>query len=290
MSAPLGHLLKSTGKRMRPALTLLASGFHPGGDANVETMAAAVELLHVASLVHDDTVDNADIRRGRATLSSLLGQNAAVLLGDYVFAASATFVCDTGNVRVIRRFAETIMELSAGQLREKAGAYNPDQTREEYFQRIYDKTASLFATAGESGAVLSGAPEPDVQALKDYSYNLGMAFQVVDDILDFDGASEEVGKPVGSDLAQGIITLPAIMVMERYPAENPVSSLCRMPGDAESLRRSVELVQTTSAIEDSFAVAHEFCDRALDSLATLHQNTSRDSLEKLVSYVITRRA
>ena len=198
----LEHVFETSGKRVRPAITLLASAFHPHDGKNIETMATAVELLHIATLIHDDTVDSSDFRRGKATISSLWGRNVAVLVGDYLFAASATQVCDTGNIRVVRRFAETIMELSTGELQELAEAYNCNQPMDQYLERICNKTASLFSTAGESGAILSGAPDDVVQALKRYSHNIGMAFQIVDDILDFEGDEEEVGKPVGNDLSR----------------------------------------------------------------------------------------
>ena len=165
----LAHVLAPPGKGVRPALTLLAAGFHPSEGRKAELMASAVELLHIATLIHDDTVDDSDLRRGRATVSRIWGRNAAVLLGDYVFAISATLVSDIGNIRVIRRFAETLLELSSGELREMADAHDWRQTREQYLHRIYRKTASLFTAAGEAGAVLSGAPEQIVQALKEYS-------------------------------------------------------------------------------------------------------------------------
>ena len=284
----LGHVLETTGKRLRPAITLLASKFHPNDGRAPLIMAAAVELLHIATLIHDDTVDNSDIRRGKATVSRIWGRNAAVLVGDYIFATSATFVCDTDNIRVIRRFSETIMELSSGELNEMAGAYNVEQTREQYFQRIYDKTASLFTTAAESGAVLSGASEDDVQALKAYGYNLGMAFQIADDIMDFEGSPEEIGKPVGSDLAQGILTLPTLIAIERNPGDNPISTLCRRHDDAEALRQAMGLVQDPSIMEEAFAVADQFSRKALDSLAAVGPAEARDSLEELVSFLVRR--
>ena len=286
----LEHVMETSGKRIRLALTLLSSKFHACDGRVIEIMAAAVELLHIATLIHDDTVDNSDTRRGKATLSSLWGRNVAVLVGDYVFATSATFVSDTGNISVIRRFSETIMELSTGELHEMAGAYDWRQTREQYFQRIYNKTASLFTTATEAGAVLSGAPGPICQALKDYGYNLGMAFQIVDDILDFHGKSEEVGKPVGTDLAQGIMTMPSLIAMERHPHDNPIPALFERPGDERRLREAVGLVQNSSIIEESLAVAEDFCSRALRSLAPLARDRSRESLEVLVSYVLRRRS
>ncbi|HBJ31619.1 MAG TPA: hypothetical protein DDY93_09695, partial [Dehalococcoidia bacterium] len=130
LSELLGHVYESSGKRVRPAITLLASNFHPHDSAKVEIMASAVELLHVATLIHDDTVDDSDFRRGKATISNLWGRNIAVLVGDYIFASSATFVCDTEHIGVIKRFSETIMELSSGELRELADSFNPNQTME----------------------------------------------------------------------------------------------------------------------------------------------------------------
>ena len=286
----LDHIFETEGKRVRPAITLLASNFYPHGRKNSEIMAAAVELLHIATLIHDDTVDDSDVRRGKSTLSSLWGQNAAVLVGDFIFASSATFVCDTGNIRVIRRFSETIMQLASGELREMADAYNYDQTMDQYLERVHDKTASLFATAGESGALLSDAPEDVVQVLKDYSYNLGMAFQIVDDILDFRGTQDEIGKPVGSDLSHGILTLPAIFAIERYPDDNPIPLLFQNPKDQIYLTRAVDIIQNSPVLDDSYSVAEEFCRKALDRVSTLPQNPSRDSLEELVSYVLTRRS
>ena len=285
----LSHVLDTQGKRVRPAITLLAASFHPHDGQKTELLATAVELLHIASLIHDDTVDESDVRRGKATISSVWGRNAAVLLGDFIFASSAAFVCDTGNIRVIRRCSETIMELSSGELREMAESYNSNQTREQYFERIYEKTASLFTTAGETGAILSGAPEEFVEALKSYSCNLGMAFQIVDDILDFDSTEQEVGKPVGNDLSHGTITLPAIIALERYPEDNPIAALADRPDDEEGLRRAVDMVRNPSIIEESYAVANEFARKGTDTLKILPQSPSRDSLCQLAEFIVTRR-
>ena len=299
LSELLAHVLDNKGKRVRPALTLLASNFHPNDGHDAVIMATAIEILHIATLIHDDTIDESDFRRGKATINSRWGRNKAILLGDYLLATSTTYVIDTGNMRVIRRFLEIAVELSSGELHEMDEAYRSKQSREEYMRCIYRKTASLFSAAAEAGAVLSGAPEHVIQSLKDYGYNLGMAFQIVDDILDFDGTREEVGKPVGNDLAHGIVTLPAIMAMERYPDDNPIETLYRdpwddnsltRPVDQESLKRAVDLVQNSSIIEDSYAVADQFCRKALHRLATLERNPSRDSLDELVSYLMRRRS
>ena len=290
LSQFLEYVLDTTGKRVRPALTLLAARFHPNDGRKAEIMASAVELIHIAALIHDDFLDKSSVRRGRPTVSSLWGRNAAVLLGDYALAAAATLVCQTANLGTVRRFSETSVQLSAGEMGELAGAYNSGHTREQYMYRIYAKTASLFSAAAEAGAVLSGAPERTVGALRDYGYNLGMAFQIIDDILDFDGTREEVGKPVGHDLAQGIMTLPAILAIERWPEDNPIPKLFRRPGSEDRLERAVGMIQDSSVIDESHAIADEFCGAALRSLTTLEHNRSRQSLKELVSYVVARRS
>ena len=285
----LDHTFSTPGKNIRPAITLLASNFYPHDERNTEKMATGVELLHIASLIHDDTVDGAMLRRGKMTISSLWGPKAAVLAGDYIFAASATLVCDTGNIRVIRRFAETIMELSSGELQEMAETYNPEQSMQGYLDRIYNKTASLFTTAAESGAILSGAPESCSQSMRSYGHNLGMAFQVVDDILDFDGTEEEIGKPIGSDLANGVVTLPTLIAMQRRSCCDAVKRVLANPDDGDLMKEVVSLIQNESVLEKSYEFASRYCEKALANLSGLPPCPSRDSLEELVSHVKVRR-
>ena len=290
----LTHVYHAQGKRMRPAVTILASRLHPGPTDTPIIMSVAVELLHIATLIHDDTVDKATERRGRATISSAWGPEVAILVGDYVFASSATHVCDTGDIRVIRRFSETIMELSTGELMERMAANDWRQTRQQYEQRIYNKTASLFATSAESGAVLSGAPEAQVQALKQYGINLGMAFQVVDDILDFEATEAELGKPVGNDLAQGTLTLPAILLLERLPQgglpqKNPIIDLFAGKEPEENRRRALEMVHASTAIPDSYAVAADYCRRAIQSLAAVPDSPYKEALVEIADYALGRR-
>ena len=289
-TALLDHAVVSGGKMVRPVVTLLASRFHPCEPTNPITMATAVELLHVATLVHDDTVDRARMRRGRGTVSSVWGTNVAVLLGDYVFATSATYVCDTNNIRVIRRFSETIMELARGQLAEYFSTHGWEQTIADYESRIYNKTASLFCTSGESGAVLSGAPEDVCQALKDYGQNIGMAFQIMDDILDFEGTEAELGKPVGTDLLQGILTLPALLFAEHYP-DDPV--LRRLRGGSrapEDLSAMVQQVRNSPVMDETLAMMDGYRRRAREALSKVGDNRARQSLEALTDYVTHRRS
>ena len=284
----LDHVLNAGGKRVRPAITLLAADFYPHDSENPIIMGAAVELLHLATLIHDDTVDNSDLRRGRATVSNRWGKHIAVLFGDYVFAASATFVCDTGNVRVIRRFSETIMELASGEMIEYFNCFNPQQALEQYRDRIYRKTASLFCTAAESGALLGGAPEPQVQALRDFGYNIGMAFQIVDDLLDVQGDPRELGKPVGNDLLQGVLTLPSIMLLERYPVDNPIHKLFAERSPDGLVQQALDMIHNSSIIPDCFSVIRDYCAKATDSLNSLPDCPARESLLLLPQYIRER--
>ena len=277
------------GKRVRPAITLLCAQFHPHDPDRPIIMASAVELLHLATLIHDDTVDNSPLRRGRATVNNTWSPHVAVLFGDYVFATSATFVCDTNNIRVIRRFSETIMELASGQLMEYFAAFDSAQARSIYHDRIYRKTASLFCTASESGAVLGEASEPEVQALRDYGYNVGMAFQVRDDILDFEGDPSNLGKPVGSDLLNGVLTLPTIMLMERYPKEDLVQSLFKDRDNDEKLKKVVEVINDSTILPDCEQVVQDYSDKACEALKTLPDGAPKQSLMDLADYITARR-
>ncbi len=285
----LDYVAGTGGKRVRPAITLLASHPYPHDADKLVLMAGAVELLHLATLIHDDTVDDSPTRRGRATVGNVWGHHVAVLFGDYVFATSATFVCDTDNIRIMRRFSETIMDLASGELIEYFGAFDPAQARELYNDRIYRKTASLFCTAGESGAVLGGAPEDEVQAMRRYGYNIGMAYQVGDDLLDFEGDETDLGKPVGSDLLHGVLTLPTIMLQERYPQDNPVSALFQDRDNAEKLQRVVDMIRNAGIIRNCEDVVRDYCDRACAELKALPRGEARRSLHDLAEYVWNRR-
>jgi len=290
LEAQLGHVLATPGKRVRPALTLLASRlWGNGGGENPRRMATGVELLHIATLVHDDTVDHADTRRGHQTASNLWGRNVAVLIGDYVFATSAMYVCDTNNVRLVRRFAETITELARGELSEIYKVWQQGVSIEEYNQRIYDKTASLFCTASESGAVLGGADDRQAAALKSYGYNIGMAYQVYDDLLDYSATSEQLGKPAGHDLEEGILTLPAILAIEIGAAED-LDLLFNAPVDDRSnmVPNAVEAIRNSGALELTRNVANDYIDKAIASLDGIPKSQELKSLFDLAEYVQSR--
>lgn len=285
----LGQVLVG-GKIIRPTLTLLAGRFYEYDLKNLLPMATACELLHIATLVHDDAIDKASVRRSQPTINQVWGVERAVILGDYLFAQAGEFAAATGNIRVVRLFAQTLESISRGELKQGFSAFNLEQSYDQYIERIAGKTASLFAMATESGAVLSQAPEEVIQGLKDYGYNLGIAFQIVDDVLDFISTEAEMGKPVGSDLVQGTITLPSLLILEHYPENNPVKRLFGNQGDGQkNIMEALELVRGSSIIDECYQVASDYSNKACHGLKLLPDNPSRQALFALADYVVKRR-
>jgi octaprenyl-diphosphate synthase len=289
LSEQLGYVVKETGKGIRPALTLLSGKFYNYDPTYLLPMAISVELMHTATLVHDDAIDKAVVRRGQATINRIWGEEIAVLMGDYLFAKAGEFVSDTQTPRVIKLFSHTLGIISSGEINQFLGAFKLEQSSQNYLHRIYSKTASLFSLATQSGAILSQAPEESVAILKEYGDNLGIAFQIVDDILDFTSTEAAMGKPVGSDLTQGTLTLPAMLLMERYPEDNPVKRLFET-GDRKNVALAIEMVRNSSIIEDCYQAASKYCDMACRNLNRLPGNTSRQALLGLAKYVINQRA
>jgi geranylgeranyl pyrophosphate synthase len=283
-------VLSGGGKRLRPALVLLASRF---GDYNLEPLvplAASVELLHAATLVHDDVIDNATTRRGRPTANSLHSNSTTVMLGDYMFAHAAELVARTGNIRVITLFAHTLLVMAKGEIRQDISAYDSRQSVRDYLARIAGKTASLFATACEGGAIISGQSGPQISALQNYGYNLGMAFQIVDDILDFTGDEAELGKPIGSDLLQGTLTLPSLLLVERYPHDNPISQLFGQPHKEHYLQRAVEMIRNSDIPDEAYQLGESFCRDAYHAMDALPDTPARRTLQDLTEHLMERRS
>lgn len=286
----LDYSLTSVGKRIRPILTLLSGKFYDYNLERLLPMATAVEILHTATLVHDDAVDKSSVRRGRATANSLWGEEQAILLGDYLFAEAGSLTASTGNLRTIRLFSETLKIISWGEISQALNAYNVKLKREEYFDRMAKKTAALFVLSTESGAVLSGAPEPSIQLLNEYSYNLGLAFQVVDDILDYVGTEKQLGKPAGADLMQGTVTLPIMLLRERYPDDSAVNNLFKNKDNRDDVQKVIDLVRNTPEItEECYRIANDFCAKASRSLSQLPDKPARRALLDLADYVVRRK-
>lgn len=288
LSELLTYTLQNGGKRIRPALTLLAGKFGQYDTSRLVPMATAIELLHTATLVHDDIVDKSAVRRGKPTVSRAWGENRALLLGDYLFARAGRLAASTGNIRVVELFSDTLMTISAGELKQTGLVFDARKARDEYFDWISSKTASLFAAATESGAILAQTSESTISALREYGINFGIAFQIIDDVLDFVGEEAELGKPVGSDLSEGIATLPTILFMESHPENDILAGIVAKKG-TEPATVALEMVRTSPAIEQCFKIASDFAARACKAIQHLPEIPAKRSLVDLAHYIIRRR-
>jgi octaprenyl-diphosphate synthase len=283
------HALQAKGKRLRPGLVLLAGSFGDYELNRLVPLGASIELLHTASLVHDDVVDGAESRRGRPTANAVFDNALTVLLGDYMFANAAEMVTRTGSLHVTRLFALALMKMTSGELDQDAAAFDVGKDIQNYLSRIGGKTASLFTTATEGGAVLGNCPESWVEALRVYGYSLGMAFQIVDDILDYTGDEALMGKPVGSDLREGTVTLPGLLLIERYPKENPIKRFFLAKRDREArLQEALAMIRDSGALDTSMEMARDYIRRANDAITILPDTESRRALNDLGEYVLTR--
>jgi geranylgeranyl pyrophosphate synthase len=285
----LSTVLPGSGKRLRPALSLLIGRLgRADGDA-LNHMAVGVELLHTASLVHDDIVDESDTRHGGATVYARVGNALAVLVGDYLFSQAAQECVATGDLQVVRLFAETLGAMAQGQIDDANGQLGGQHawetvSRERYFRTIRGKTASLFVLACEGTGQLCRLSPEQVVALRSYGESLGLAFQVVDDILDFTSSEQELGKPVGSDLRQGTVTLPVILMRDRQLADGRL----RDAFESEDVDLQVRLVQESGAIPAAYEEAERLIARARTALTVLPQGIERDALDALATYVTHR--
>jgi geranylgeranyl pyrophosphate synthase len=286
----LHHLLAAGGKRIRPTLVLLVGNMLGGDPEKLITLAAAVELLHTATLVHDDLIDDALLRRGNATLNARWSPAATILTGDFIFARAAKLAAETDCLPLMRLFAETLAIIVNGELTQLFTSRGI-ASRENYDQRIYAKTASLFEMSTRAAAMISPVDEATVAAMRKYGYQVGMAFQIVDDILDFNGDQAEVGKPVGSDLLQGLITLPTLHYIEDHPDDPDVRVLLEgnYSADRETMLRLVQSIRRSDAISRSMNEAEKYVAEALRALADMPAGTERQALEDLARYIVDRR-
>ncbi len=289
LSSVFESLIASGGKRIRPALALLSSKFYPENPDKAFTIAVAAELVHAATLIHDDLIDKSPLRRGRPTIGSRWSGTATVLAGDFLLARAADIAAGIENFRVMKIFARTLMTICDGEIRQDFGGAHWPPNREEYYRHIDSKTASLFTACTESSAIISGAPEVHIQALKAFGHNLGMAFQIADDILDFTASERALGKPVGSDLRQGTLTLPVFYFVAQDPRGRLVEeSLREDHRDGTDMDQLIEWIRTSPAINASTAEARRFAQAAQDALAALPDNPYRRALSELATYVVER--
>lgn len=290
----LRYAFAGGGKRLRPVVVFLTARLGDADPAAVTRLAAAVETLHTATLVHDDLVDGARLRRGLPTMNARWQAGATVLAGDWLFARAARFAAETGSVRVMEIFARTLGTLTDGELRQLFGRSGLP-SRAEYDYRIYAKTASLFEAAAEATAALLSLGTKRIEALARYGRELGSAFQVVDDILDFTGAEDRLGKPVGSDLRSGQVTLPALLYLEAHPEAGAWLRAPREAGEdapAADAAAVDALVAAIRADQASLSAAREAAKahaaRAIETLAELPPGEARDGLAAVAELAVSR--
>ena len=254
------------------------------------TLATSIELLHTATLVHDDLIDGSLLRRGIPTLNSKWSPAATVLTGDFIFASAADMAAKTNSLEVMTLFSKTLMTIVNGEINQ---LFNGKcvSGQDEYFQRIYEKTASLFETSTHSAAILSKVDAQQRELLRKFGYELGMAFQIIDDILDYTGDESTVGKPIGGDLRQGIITLPMIFFMQDHPEDTLVKDLIagNCPQDEDEIHRIVTEVINSSAVEKAYSTAEQFINRARLYLLELPDCDERESLLAITRYILERK-
>jgi geranylgeranyl pyrophosphate synthase len=290
LRAALEHLLAAGGKRIRPTLGLLTGRMLGAPHERLITLAAAVELLHTATLVHDDLIDGALLRRGVQTLNARWSPPATVLTGDFVFARAASLAAQTDHLPLMRLFSETLAVIVNGELTQLFAARG-DANREHYYERIRAKTASLIEMTTRAAAMISPVEETVVHAMQQLGFHIGMAFQIVDDVLDFTGDQDQVGKPVGNDLLQGLVTLPTLYFVEQNPQDARVRSLLegRFLFENDAMLSLVEAVRASDATENALGEAQEHIQKAVQQLEGMPDGIERQALLELATYTISRK-
>jgi len=290
LSAAIDYLVQAGGKRLRPTVTLLASRMGQADPTKAVSLATAVEMLHTATLVHDDLIDHALLRRGNPTLNAEWSPGATILTGDYMFARAATLAAETENVRIIKLFSATLMIIVNGELQQLFNNnHDGPPSREEYYRRIFAKTASLFAAGAETGAILAGLTEAQVKALYDYGYHLGMAFQIMDDILDFQGNESRLGKPVANDLRQGIATLPVLIFLDSHPDHPTIlKAVAKQQPTDDEIRQVVSEIRASGSVQQAHQEAKRYARQAQNALSIFANAEYRQALAAIADYAVDR--
>ena len=289
LQAAAEHLFSAGGKRLRPGIVLLISrSLNLQGDlsARHRRLAEITEMIHTASLVHDDVVDEAATRRGVATVHSQFNHRVAVLAGDFLFAQASWHLANLDDLNVVKLLSRVIMDLADGEVKQGLYRYDSGQSLSNYLEKSYCKTASLMANSAQAAGVLSGLDEDNLRQLHRFGRQLGLAFQVVDDILDFTSNDKQLGKPAASDLASGYLTAPALYALEEHSllsglVEREFSS----PGDLE---QALQLVRDSDAIPRTMSLAEEFAKEARKSIEWIPDSPYRNALMQLPDFVISR--
>jgi octaprenyl-diphosphate synthase len=287
------HIINAGGKRLRPLLTIAASRLAGGREEGVLKLAAAVEFIHTATLLHDDVVDASHLRRGKTAAHLIWGAPPAVLVGDFLFARAFELMVETGEMRALEILARASRVIAEGEVLQMSRARDLELDQTTYLEIISAKTAALFAAAAEAGAVSAGAPRSRSQALHDFGLNLGLAFQLADDALDYGGATELLGKNAGDDFREGKATLPLILAMNRLPDRERAffeRVIGRCEQTANDFRRARELLLASGALEATLALAADYAGRAKRALGDFAPGPWRAGLEALADFAVHRRA
>ncbi|NZA26436.1 polyprenyl synthetase family protein [Luteimonas sp. SJ-92] len=283
------HIVSAGGKRLRPMLVALAGRACGGGGAEHHQLAAIVEFIHTSTLLHDDVVDESDLRRGRSTANAIWGNAASVLVGDFLYSRSFQLMVELGRMEVMRILADTTNRIAEGEVLQLLHVRNPDVDEGAYLRVIERKTAVLFAAGTRLGALAAGADAATQQALHEYGLQLGYAFQIADDVLDYSADADELGKHLGDDLAEGKATLPLIHAMAH--ADAPTRERLRgivEQGDAGAMDEVMAAIQASRGLDYSRARAHEFAAAAVAALDRLPDNAAVAALRGLARHAVER--
>jgi len=285
------HLISSGGKRLRPMITLAAARmFGYRGDGHVK-LATSVEFMHTATLLHDDVVDESDLRRGKRTARMIWGNQASVLVGDFLLGQAFKMMVDVGSLEALDVLATSASVIAEGEVMQLAAAKNLETTEDEYLAVIKAKTAALFSAAAEVGPIIASASRTDRQALRSYGLNLGLAFQLVDDALDYGGNARDLGKNTGDDFREGKITLPVVLTYRRGTPEERLfwkGALENGANDDKGLEKAKGLMTRYGALSDTIQRARHFGGIARDALAPLDQSPQKDALLEVIDFCISR--
>ncbi len=288
-----GHLVASGGKRLRPMLTL-ASAKLCGAKGNRQVkLAACVEFIHTATLLHDDVVDESDLRRGQASANAVWGNQASVLVGDFLFGRSFELMVEVGSLRILEILSHASMVIAEGEVLQLTTANDTETDEAAYLEVIESKTARLFAAACQIGAVIAERPAPEEKALEQFGMNLGVAFQLIDDVLDYSAVQEKLGKTVGDDFREGKITLPVILAFRRGDDEErsfwrrTMEDLDHDNAEAD-LARAQGLMVRHGALNDTIKRARHYGDRARDALAIFPESPMKSAMLEIVEFCIDR--
>lgn len=290
--APLGSMLQrhvGGGKHLRSALVILGGRLLDAPREPIVSLAAGLDLLHAATLVHDDLVDRSGLRRGHETLHTVWSVGATVLAGDYLLGQAVSLIAGLGHSRVLAAFGALLRTICAGEIRQTLITRGRHSSREDYYRSIGAKTASLFAASLEMAAILAAAPELQIAGLRRFGQEFGIAFQIVDDVLDLTGDEVQLGKPAGSDLRQGLVTLPVLCYFERAEGDAAVEAVLSGRCDEEHLRAAIEAIRSSGAIEASLDEARAHLRSGQQALQNLPDRPARQMLCDLARYVVERR-